>query len=71
MRSPSPVASSARIAEGAYRTSLNQPVSAATQALINTGGGNPNGLDCLVINVDVMADANCTETRKAVCECVP
>jgi len=57
--------------EGAYVNSLNMPVSAVTGGLINTGGGNPNGVDCLIINTTTMEDANCGDTRKAACECIP
>ena len=57
-------------AEGQYRTSLNQPVSAATQSLIMTAG-NPSMTDCLVINNTTLDDTGCNTTHPAVCECVP
>ncbi|MBA3821768.1 MAG: C-type lectin domain-containing protein [Deltaproteobacteria bacterium] len=60
-----------QITEGAYRTSLNQPVSAVTMMLIVTGGGNPNGQDCLVGTGTTITDESCNDMRKAVCECVP
>jgi len=60
-----------QLMENVFRTSLNQPVSAITQMLIATGGGNPNGQDCLVIANTVLTDEACADPRKAVCECVP
>lgn len=56
--------------EGARVTSLNMTISAQTAALINITG-NPNATDCFIINTTSLDDAVCTETRKAVCECVP
>lgn len=60
-----------QLTEGSYRTSLNAPVSAITAMLILTGGGNPNGQDCLTIAGATLTDESCNDTRKAVCECVP
>ncbi|MDQ3367730.1 MAG: C-type lectin domain-containing protein [Myxococcota bacterium] len=60
-----------QVAEGVYRTSLNQPVSAITTMLIMIGNGNPNGRDCFVGTGTTITDVSCTDTRKAVCECVP
>lgn len=56
--------------EGQYRTSLNQPASTVTVMLISITG-NPQQTDCFVINNTSLDDADCSTTRKAVCECVP
>ncbi|MBA3499684.1 MAG: C-type lectin domain-containing protein [Myxococcota bacterium] len=58
------------VTEGQYRTSLNMPASASTQALMNLGG-NPNPADCMFINTTTLNHTNCGDDRKAVCECVP
>jgi hypothetical protein len=59
------------VTNGAYKTSLGQPVSARTLALINPGGGNPNQQGCFTTNGTSMTDEDCADTRKTVCECVP
>ena len=56
--------------EGMYQTSLNQPASAVTRGLINLND-NPMGTDCIVIDDTDLDDANCTNTRAGVCECIP
>jgi hypothetical protein len=59
-----------QINEGSYQNSLNQPISAQTQALINTSG-NPQNRDCLFINNASLQHEDCSVLKKAVCECVP
>jgi Lectin C-type domain len=56
--------------EGNRVNSLNMPISAQTQALVNIDG-NPTGTDCFVIDNTSLDDASCNDSNKAVCECVP
>jgi hypothetical protein len=56
--------------EGTRINSLNMAISAQTQALVDIDG-NPTGTDCFRIDTTTLDDAQCSDTRKAVCECVP
>ena len=55
--------------EGTFRTSLNQIVSAATSSLIQ--GGNSMQNDCATAQTDRLNIEDCSNSHKAVCECVP
>lgn len=63
-----------RAMEGLYVRSRDKfAMSSVTLQLVNIKG-NPNdrqGQDCLVIDNTTINDADCTQTKKAACECAP